>query len=478
MQRSIRRQFYGCVASALTPISLGLLYGYTSQAIPSLAADSSMPLSTDDLTWVGSLPPLMAVLTTALSAPMSASLGRRTTMMLVSLPAFLAWLAVGFGGGLSALLVGRGVAGVAAAIGIPAAYTFVSEIADDKHRGLFGSFLSVGFNCGILGSYIIGCFFEWRGAALTSSVIPLLQFVLLLGTTTSPRWQALRGRPTNAIESLAWYRDEDILNDEVKSQLEQEVSDMRKSEGKSDIISRIQLLFSPDGRLRLLTCLSISFFLMMTGYTIINFHAKSLLLAGGVIHPDGSSVLIGVTQVVSNIVSAFLVDSLGRRLLLAVSSGLIAVSQLGLAVILYVESVGGTAGGDWMTVLILMVFNIAFPIGWGSIPHLLVPELVPTSTRTETIVTCNMWEQFLQFSVLQVHSRSGSLMPLVHGSFSLISILSLPFLYFLPETAGKSLEQIQQDMENLGLTKDDVMEKNGEKTTLEITNRGYKTMDE
>ena len=97
-------------------------------------------------------------------------------------------------------------------------------------------------------------------------------------------------------------------------------------------------LFSKSHLPKLATCLSSSFFLMMTGYSIVNFHMKSLLLRGGATsHPDLCTVVAGLVQVLSNMVSAALVDRLGRRLLLAVSGGAIALVQAGLAVVFYLQ---------------------------------------------------------------------------------------------------------------------------------------------
>lgn len=52
----------------------------------------------------------------------------------------------------------------------------------------------------------------------------------------------------------------------------------------------------------------------------------------------------------------------------------------------------------WVPLMVLIVFVIFFPLGWGSITYILVSELVPTMVRTETAVLCNSWEQLLQVS--------------------------------------------------------------------------------
>ena len=90
-----------------------------------------------------------------------------------------------------------------------------------------------------------------------------------------------------------------------------------------------------------------------------------------------------------------------------------------------------------------MVF---LPLGWGSVTYILVSEIVPTSVRTEVAVLCNSWEQLLQFGVLQLHSVvCGKYGPqYLHWGFALTSAMGAIFVWiFVPETSGKTLEEIE-----------------------------------
>ena len=90
-----------------------------------------------------------------------------------------------------------------------------------------------------------------------------------------------------------------------------------------------------------------------------------------------------------------------------------------------------------------MVF---LPLGWGSVTYILVSEIVPTSVRTETAVLCNSWEQLLQFGVLQLHAViCGKYGPqYLHWGFAFTSAMGAVFVWiFVPETSGKTLEEIE-----------------------------------
>ena len=95
---------------------------------------------------------------------------------------------------------------------------------------------------------------------------------------------------------------------------------------------------------------------------------------------------------------------------------------------------------------LLLVFVVFLPLGWGSVTYILVSEIVPTSVRTETAVLCNSWEQLLQFGVLQLHAViCGNFGPqYLHWGFAVTSALGAGFVWwFVPETSGKTLEEIE-----------------------------------
>ena len=87
---------------------------------------------------------------------MCSMLGRQKTMMFACLPMCLGWLLIAYAQNSAMILVGRAVCGAASAIALPAAYTYVAEIASSKTRGFLGSLLSVGWTFGLVLSYSLG----------------------------------------------------------------------------------------------------------------------------------------------------------------------------------------------------------------------------------------------------------------------------------------------------------------------------------
>ena len=357
------------------------------------------------------------------------------------------WLLITYATNSKMILAGRAICGAISAIALPASYTYVAEIASSQTRGFLGSLLSVGWTFGLVLSYSLGSILKWNWLALTSAVVPLAQFFVLSVATPSPRWLISRNKMDEATKSITFFRGE--LNKHVECELKDCEHQLKVAEQNS-IWNRIKMMVTSAGNRKAIgLCLGVYFCTVATGFIVVNYHVKVLLVEAKVaMDANLGTIIIGLCQMGGNIFSALIVDRVGRKTLLYVSSVFLCLSQLGLGLYFYVElerSIDLEAY-RWAPLVLLIVFVVALPLGWGSITYILVSELVPTQIRTETAVLCNAWEQLLQFVVLQIHSSVCSKFGphYLHWAFSVSSGLAGLFTYFLlPETSGKSLEEIE-----------------------------------
>ena len=107
--------------------------------------------------------------------------------MSTCIPMCLGWLIITYATNPNMILIGRAICAAVSAISLPAAYTYVAEIASTKNRGFLGSLLSVGWTFGLVLSYTLGSVLEWNWLALTSSVVSIVQFIVLSAATPSPK---------------------------------------------------------------------------------------------------------------------------------------------------------------------------------------------------------------------------------------------------------------------------------------------------
>merc|ERR1719266_1718830 len=411
-----------------------------------------MNITKSHINWISSIVPLAAVIAAPLSSPMCALLGRRITMMSTCIPMCLGWLIITYATNPNMILIGRAICAAVSAISLPAAYTYVAEIASTKNRGFLGSLLSVGWTFGLVLSYTLGSVLKWNWLALTSSVVSIVQFIVLSAATPSPRWLLTRKRTEEAKDALTFFRGE------MSKHVECEFKDCghQINEGNhASFWQRIRMMVTSQGnRKSIMICIGIYFFTVGTGFIVVNYHAKMLLVQGKVtdtMDANLGTIIIGLCQMGGNIISAFIVDRVGRRSLLYISSVFVCLSQAGIGTYFYFEmAVDHTE--DVMEqyrlvpLVMLLIFVVFLPIGWGSVTYILVAELVPTTIRTETVILCNVWEQLLQFSVLRLHdSICSQFGPYhLHWGSAVLTCIGIVFTKFIvPETSNRSLEEIE-----------------------------------
>ena len=405
---------------------------------------------------LGSIVPLVAMLSSPLSSPMCSMLGRRRTMMSMTIPMCAGWLIIAFATDASMILVGRAMCSAVSAVSVPAAYSYVAEIASASSRGFLGSLLSVGWTFGLVLSYSLGSILDWSQLALSACMVPIAQFVVLSMSEDSPRWLVSRAHLPEAKKALAFFRG--CSDSNMSKPVECELKDMEhqlQKAGQANLRARLKLMVASAGvRKAVMICLMAFVFTVATGFTVVNYHAKMLLVQARVtdaMDPNLGTILIGLCQMGGNLCSAFIVDKVGRKSLLYVSSTFLAIAQAGLGTYFYFEltspdAVEVLASYRWVPLVLLLVFVVFLPVGWGSITYILVSEIVPTSIRTETAILCSSWEQLLQFGVLNLHSAiCGNYGPqYLHWGFATTSAIGAFFVWmFVPETSGKTLEEIE-----------------------------------
>lgn len=131
-----------------------------------------------------------------------------------------------------------------------------------------------------------------------------------------------------------------------------------------------------------------------TGINAIVFYTVEIFKSAGTkMDPNLSSIVVGVVLLVSVTISAFLIDRLGRRILLIISDGGMAIGLFGLGLFFYLkeENVDGIADSlGWLPLASLMMFVASFNFGYGPVPWLYCGELLPAHVKGDGFVkfTC------------------------------------------------------------------------------------------
>ena len=162
-----------------------------------------------------------------------------------------------------------------------------------------------------------------------------------------------------------------------------------------------------------------------------------------------ATVVIGVVQVMATIIACAVVDNLGRRRMLIIAGLGMALScgSLGLYYNMSVADAATTDGLGWLALVSLIGYVVAFSLGWGPVPMLLMSEVLPARARGTASGVATVVNWGVAFIVTKFFASLQATAGL-DGSFLLFGIICLLAVWFVhhhvPETKGQSLEDIEQ----------------------------------
>nr|KAF6434467.1 solute carrier family 2 member 8 [Molossus molossus] len=210
-------------------------------------------------------------------------------------------------------------------------------------------------------------------------------------------------------------------------------------------------------------------FQQLSGINAVMFYAETIFEEAKFKNSSLASVIVGVIQVLFTAMAALIMDRAGRRLLLALSGVVMVVSasafgayfkltqggpsnssHVDLLAPISTEPADASAGLAWLAVGSMCLFIAGFAVGWGPIPWLLMSEIFPLHVKGVATGICVLTNWLMAFLVTKEFS---SLMEVLrpYGAFWLASafcIVSVLFtLFCVPETKGKTLEQITAHFE-------------------------------
>ncbi|CAL8092535.1 unnamed protein product [Orchesella dallaii] len=454
-------QYLATFAANMGALAFGTALSYPSTALPSLREDVYFKtvITDQDETWIGSVFALGAVMSGPAAGFAIERMGRRMSMLVLSVPFFLSWMLINIATDVPMIIIGRFLTGFFSGVFLIAAPIFTAEISDVSIRGAVGATFDMSSSVGILFIYIVGTYTTWRTQALICAAVPLFVFLLMLFVPESPAYLLEKGDPEMAKESLIRYKGAKNNPEYILATLDnmqQEVIESKAAESASfrDLLSR-----------PVLVPVSISFmvfvFQVICGLDPILVYTVDIFKStgGGAIDEYSSTVIFGVMELIAGIVAAFFVDRTGRRFLLLVSEAVMVLSLASLGIFFFLRgpALPITPGGvpvssdesllAWLPLTSLSIYILAYSVGLGPVGYLLMGEILPLRVKglAGCILTSGKW--LLSFvvtkffaDIIGVIGEAGCYW--LFAGFCGIGLVCV-FL-FVPETNGKSLEDIQR----------------------------------
>ncbi|XP_076853854.1 solute carrier family 2, facilitated glucose transporter member 8 [Brachyhypopomus gauderio] len=450
--------YLATLAAVLGPLSFGFVLGYSSPAIPDLqrSPDQRLRLNAEEASWFGSVVTIGAGLGGLLGGWVVERMGRKLTLMFCAMPFIFGFTIMIAAQSHWTLYVGRILTGVASGVTSLVVPLYISEMAHERVRGTMGSCVQLMVVTGIMGAYIAGLFQGWRWLAITCAIPPTVMLMFMCFMPETPRYLLSRGKRREAEEALRFLRG-------PHAPVEWECDRIEEASRDEEGCFRFADLKDPGVYKPLGVGVMMMLLQQFTGINAIMFYAETIFEQAHFKNSDVASVVVGATQVVFTAVAAFIMDRAGRKVLLVFSGVAMCVSEIVFGVYFKLSTMkhgnssllealdgpqGGTPPGDltWLALASMGVFITGFALGWGPTPWLVMSEIFPTRARGFGSAICVLTNWTCAFIVTKTFQNLMDLLTSA-GTFWMFSglcALNVIFtIFFVPETKGKTLEEIQ-----------------------------------
>jgi sugar porter (SP) family MFS transporter len=428
----------------------GLLFGYDTGVISGalLFIKKDLHANSTEQEWIVSVLLLGAIIGALISGFLADKISRKWTKVGSGCVYFFAAIGCALSVSVPMLIGFRLVLGIAVGTASFVSPLYISEVAPPRVRGGLVSFNQLAVTTGILIAYLVNFAFQdvpgtWRwmlgiaalpGAALATG---------MLTVPHTPRWLAQVGREDDARKVLAELRESD-----EEADVDAELDDIRKA-NENEAGSKVKDLFSPKIRPLIVIGLALAVAQQFVGVNTVIYYAPTILSDTGLNTSSSlaQTVSVGITNVVFTIVAVMLLDKVGRRTLLLIGTVGLTVALAVLGVYFTVPALQHSAG--YVALIGLLLFMASFAIGLGPVFWLMISEIFPSGVRSKAMSVSTMTNWAANFIVAGTFLTLNGLITR-QGTFFLYTAIGVAaFLFFLfrvPETKGRSLEQIQTEL--------------------------------
>lgn len=279
----------------------------------------------------------------------------------------------------------------------------------------------------------------WRWMFAAEAIPAALFFFLMFFVPASPRWLTKKSRDDEAHEILVKIGGKDYA-DETLVEIEATLDEAHKKAGFREILK-------PKISGIVFMGIFIAVFQQWCGINVIFNYAPDIFRDAGftVSGIMFSLVIIGITNLIFTFVGMALIDKLGRKPLMIIGSGGLFLSHILIGLCYYTGNTG------WYVVAFALLAIAFFAATLGPVAWVLISEIFPNSIRgiAMSLAVLSLWVAnfILSFTFPILRDSLGP-----SGTFwTYAGICMVGILYIkskIPETKGKSLEEIEAELLN------------------------------
>ena len=440
----------------------GFLFGYDTAVISGTVSQVSTQFSLTSLQsgWYVGCALVGSIIGVLFAGALSDRFGRKRAMILSAILFTLSAVGCAISSSLDQLVLYRIVGGVGIGIVSIVCPLYISEVSPASHRGRMVSLYQLAVTVGFLGAYLMNysllnfsvdfssnnALFQkifgtevWRGMLGAETVPALMIFLIIFLIPESPRWLLVKNLESKAISIFSKiYNDTSVIAHQIN-----ETKSMLQSERKSDW----KILLTPGIFRAVIIGVAIAMLGQFMGVNAVLYYGPSIFETSGLSSGDSLfyQSLIGMVNMGTSVLALLIIDKIGRKKLVYVGvSGMV----ISLLLIGFYFMMGKSLGLSSIFLLVCFLLYIFFTAGSiSAVIFVFLSEMYPTQIRgtAMSIAGLSLWVGTYLIGQLTPWMLD-TLTPA--GTFFLFAFMCFPYMLIvwklMPETAGKSLEDIER----------------------------------
>ena len=431
----------------------GLLFGYDTAVISGAIEPLRQHFGLDAALkgWAAGSALVGCVAGVLVAGPLCDRAGRKVALLVAAVLFLVSAIGTAIPRTFTEFVIYRIVGGAGVGIASLTSPMYIAEISPARSRGKLVSLNQFAIVFGMLLVYFVNYFIAghgdeswlvtrgWRWMFGSEAVPAFLLLILLFFVPESPRFLCSRGREDQARKILARIDGPAHAESEMA-----EITAALREEG-----GRFRELLRPGLRGVLLLGIALAVLQQVTGINVFLYYAPDIFRAAAGSGTDIAllqTIVVGVVNLLFTVAAILMVDRLGRRPLMLSGAAGMGISLLAIGLASW-----GQAIGAWLLVFVLG-YIACFAFSVGPVTWVILSEIFPTKLRGRALglATFFLWTaNFIVSQTFPMMDESPWLLERFHHGFpfflygSFCVVLVWVVWRFVPETKGRSLEQIE-----------------------------------
>ena len=373
--------------------------------------------------------------------------GRKKVLLVIALMYLLSAIGCSLTPTWTLFIIFRMIGGIAVGASSVVGPMYISEISPAAVRGRLTGMFQLNIVIGILVAFLTNFAFLHIGAGswrwmVGIMVIPAGLFALLLRIIPeSPRWLILNNRDEEAARIFERTGEPDarsVINEEHA---------LLSGENKKLQHAPEENLFSRKFRKPILYAVLLAMFNQLSGINAILYYAPRIFEMAGFSKQASflQPIYVGGANLIFTLLGMSIIDKVGRKTLL-ITGAIGMIIFLGLTAFAF-----NTGSANHLVILYLVGFIAFFAMSQGAVIWVFISEIFPNSVRSQgsSLGSFTHWIMAAviawTFPIIVNGSPNGGFYSFIF--FSCMVLISLIFIWkVMPETKGRTLEQIQKDL--------------------------------